>query len=246
MVTAVKKTQIYIEEKLKHGKPLHFTLIDPQTLKKKEDIEKCINFKTDAFMLGGSIQINQEYAKSIVETIKSIDDTIPIIGFPGNVDGVFDYMDAVFFMSLLNSTNPYWITGAQAISAFDIKTKKMETLSLAYLIIEPGETVGFIGDAKPIPRKKSEIACSYALAAQYMGFKYVYLEAGSGAEKSIPPQMISMVKKIIDIPLIIGGGIKTPESAREKALAGADIIVTGNVFDDDPNLLKDIIKAVKE
>ena len=149
-------------------------------------------------------------------------------------------------MSLLNSTNPYWITGAQAISAFDIKTKKIETLSMAYIIIEPGETVAFIGDAKPIPRKKPEIACAYALSAQYMGFSLVYFEAGSGADESVPPKMIAMAKKTIDVPLIVGGGIRTPEAAKEKVLAGADIIVTGNIVEDNINRLKDIISVIKE
>ncbi|MCK5040331.1 MAG: geranylgeranylglyceryl/heptaprenylglyceryl phosphate synthase [Candidatus Aenigmarchaeota archaeon] len=240
------RTEVYITEKLKQGKPLHFTLLDPETLNTKEEIKKCIDFKTDAFMLGGSLKINEEYAKNMVKAIKSIDRNLPVISFPGNTNGVFDCVDAVFFMSLLNSTNPYWITGAQAISAFDIKTKKIETLSMAYIIIEPGETVAFIGDAKPIPRKKPEIACAYALSAQYMGFSLVYFEAGSGADESVPPKMIAMAKKTIDVPLIVGGGIRTPEAAKEKVLAGADIIVTGNIVEDNINRLKDIISVIKE
>ncbi|RLG13567.1 MAG: geranylgeranylglyceryl/heptaprenylglyceryl phosphate synthase [Candidatus Nanohalarchaeota archaeon] len=242
----INKIEEHIRRGLRKGKPLHFTLLDPETLNTREEIEKCINYGTDAFMLGGSLRINDEYAKNIVKAIKSVKQSMPVISFPGNVNGVFNYADAVFFMSLLNSTNPYWITGAQAISAFDIKAKKIEAISLAYIIIEPGETVAFIGDAKPIPRKKEEIACAYALSAQYMGFKFVYFEAGSGAEESVPSKMISMAKKTINIPLIVGGGIRTPQAAREKALAGADIIVTGNIVEDNIGILEDIIKAIKE
>ena len=240
------KTEEYIRELLCKGKPLHFTLLDPETINTREAIKKCINYGTDAFMLGGSLRINDKYARNTVNEIKSINQNIPIISFPGNINGVFNHVDAVFFMSLLNSTNPYWITGAQAISSFDIMAKKMETISLAYIIIEPGETVSFIGDAKPIPRKKEEIACAYALSAQYMGFKFVYFEAGSGAEKSVPSKMIAMTKKTINLPLIVGGGIRTPQDAKEKALAGADIIVTGNIIEDNIEILKNIIKAIKE
>ena len=132
---------------------------------------------------------------------------------------------------LLNSDNPLFISGIQALGAPLIKRYNLETLPLGYIIIDSGSTAAYIGQARALPRDKPEIAASFALAAQYLGMRFVYLEAGSGAKNPVPYEMISYVKDVIDIPLIVGGGIKTGEVAQNIVKSGADVIVTGTIIE---------------
>lgn len=221
----------YLKEKLEKQK-LHLTLIDPEEQTAEDAVEIAKNAAiggTDGIMLGGSTTDFVELdltAKALQEAVD-----IPIILFPGNTSGVSKYADAIFFMSLLNSTNPYWIVGAQALGAPMIKKMGIETISMGYLVVEPGGTVGWVGDAKLVPRNKSDIAVAYALAAEFWGMKLFYLEAGSGADQSIPEEMIAKVKNYTDLILVVGGGIKDGKTARRIVEAGADIIVTGTVVE---------------
>ncbi|AXV38603.1 MAG: geranylgeranylglyceryl/heptaprenylglyceryl phosphate synthase [Methanobacterium sp. BRmetb2] len=229
---------------------LHLTLIDPDEQDPETALkiaQEAIKGGTDGIMLGGSIA----EAADLDATAKILQETIgvPIILFPGNTSGVSKYADAMFFMSLLNSTNPYWIIGAQALAAPNIKKIGIETLSMGYLVIEPGGTVGWVGDAKLIPRKKADIAVAYAMAAELMGMKLLYLEAGSGAVEHVPVDMIAKVKKLTDMILIVGGGIRTKEDAQRVSAAGADIIVTGTVVENTSDVehkIKDIISGIKD
>ncbi len=142
-----------------------------------------------------------EVLDGVVKAIKE-SSSLPTILFPGSHGGISKYADAIFFMSLLNSRNPpFFITGSQALGAFTVKRYGIEPIPMAYLVVEPGETVGWVGDAKPIPRHKPKIAAAYALAGQYLGMRLVYLEAGSGGEGAgSPPEMISLVRRVIDVP----------------------------------------------
>lgn len=222
----------YILDKLKNEK-LHFVLLDPDDVSPElaaEISEMAEEIGVDAIMVGGSTGAEGDVLDGVVRAIKE-SSGLPVILFPGSHGGISKYADAIFFMSLLNSTNPFFITGAQALGAFQVKRYGIEPIPMAYLIIEPGETVGWVGDAKPIPRHKPKIAAAYALAGQYLGMRFVYLEAGSGAREPVPPEMIGLVKKVIDVPLIVGGGIRTAEQARKAVGAGADIIVTGTAIE---------------
>ncbi|RLF96701.1 geranylgeranylglyceryl/heptaprenylglyceryl phosphate synthase, partial [Thermococci archaeon] len=184
-----------------------------------------------------------EELDSLIKSIKKFT-TVPVIIFPGGVGGISRYADAIFFMSLLNSRNPYFITKAQALGAFQVKLSRLETLPMGYLIIEPGETAGFIGEADLLLRRKPKIAAAYALAAQFMGMRFVYLEAGSGASEPVPLKMINYVKKAVDIPVIVGGGIRDEKKAAEISKT-ADIIVTGTIAEENFEKLSEIVKAVK-
>ncbi|AIU70758.1 geranylgeranylglyceryl phosphate synthase [Thermococcus eurythermalis] len=228
----IGKVERYIHEKLKNEK-LHFVLLDPDdvppgTAGKIAEMSEEIG--VDAIMVGGSTGAEGEVLDGVVKAIKE-SSGLPVILFPGSHGGISKYADAIFFMSLLNSRNPFFITGSQALGAFTVKRYGIEPIPMAYLIIEPGETVGWVGDAKPIPRHKPKIAAAYALAGQYLGMRLVYLEAGSGAPQPVPPEMIALVKRVIDVPLIVGGGIRTKEQARQAVEAGADIIVTGTAIE---------------
>ena len=230
----------YLNETLKEHK-LHFTLIDPDEQTPQEAVEiakQAKKARSDAILVGGSIT-DQEDLNITVKSIKEEVD-LPVILFPGNISGVSKYADALLFMSLLNSTNPYWITGAQALYAPSIKKMGIETIPMGYLIIEPGGTVGWVGDSKPIPRKKSDLAVAYALAAEFLGMRVIYLEAGSGADSHIPVDFIMKVKKLTNLMVIVGGGIKTAQDALEVKEAGADIIITGTVVEETDDTYKKI------
>jgi phosphoglycerol geranylgeranyltransferase len=212
---------------------VHLTLIDPdphkQTPKDAAHIAKLAEQAgSNGIMVGGSTAfgIIDETLKLIKQEVK-----IPVILFPGNISGLSRFADAVFFMSLLNSRNTYWIVDVQTLGARYIKEFNLESIAMAYLIVDPGGTAGYVGDARLIPRHKPEIALGYALAAQYMGFSFVYLEAGSGADNAVPLPMVKTVAKYIDIPLAVGGGITTAEEAAAVAAAGADIIVQGTIVE---------------
>jgi phosphoglycerol geranylgeranyltransferase len=222
----------YLEEKISE-RAVHLTLLDPDKQSPKCAGEIALSaYKggTDGIMIGGSVGINQKNLDNTAREIKKAVD-IPLILFPGDVTGISKYADAIFFMSLLNSRNPYYITGAQAIGAPLVKKVGIEAIPMGYVVVEPGGTAGRIGEAKLVPRNKPKVAVNYALAAQYLGMRLVYLEAGSGAEKHVPEKMISAVKGAIDIPLIVGGGIRTGKAASAVVKAGADIIVTGTVVE---------------
>jgi phosphoglycerol geranylgeranyltransferase len=243
----------YITEKLQNEGACHFSLLDPDPLKMTTDIvvelaKLAEAGGTDAIMIGGSTIFGV-----IDESVKAISDAvdIPTILFPGNITGVSKYADAMFFMSLLNSTNPYWIIGAQALGAAGVKMSEIETIPMAYLLVAPGKTAAWVGDAKVFPRDKPKIPLMYAMAAELLGFKLVYLEAGSGAEGGgVPTEMISTVSQFIDIPVITGGGFNTAEDVVRGVEAGASIVVQGTYLEnhliaDKGEGLKKIVKALK-
>ncbi len=226
---------------------IHLTLLDPEKLNKKSavKISKIVESAgSSGIMIGGSTSTSVYHLDNIVKAVKN-GVGIPVILFPNDVTGISQYADAVFFMSLLNSSNPYYITGAQALGAPLVKRYGLEAIPLGYLIV--GENISaasFIGQARPIPYEKPELAAIYALAAQYLGMHFVYLEAGSGAEKPVPPEMIRGVKRMSDIPVIVGGGIRSPKAANSAVKAGADIIVTGTLVERSSREIMKVIKAI--
>jgi phosphoglycerol geranylgeranyltransferase len=239
----------YILKGAKKGK-MHFSLIDPDPMKFNSETvgELCSQLQrygTSAIMVGGSTNVRQKFLDDLVRGIKK-GCSLPVILFPGGTNGITRHADAIFFMSLLNSRDPLWITGMQADGAVPVREAEIEPISMAYLLIEPGMKAGEVGKADLILRNDAARAAQYALAAQYMGMSLVYLEAGSGADKPVSAEMISRVKKNIEIPLIVGGGIRTPVAAETALSAGADIIVTGTLIEDDSTKVKDIIDVARK
>ena len=247
------KVWSYITKKLSKEGALHFSLIDPDPFEitpegAAELASLAEKAGSDAIMIGGSTAFG-----IIDSTVKLISDSveIPTILFPGNISGVSEYADAIFFMSLLNSTNPYFIIGAQALAAANVKLKGIEPISMAYLLVHPGKTAAWVGEAKVFPRDKPKLPLAYAMAAELLGFKLVYLEAGSGAEGGgVPLEMISTISQYIDIPVITGGGFNDVKSVVGAVEAGASIVVQGTYLEktlpkDKGAGLKEIIKALK-
>ena len=244
----MSRVENYINDELKKHKKICFALLDSENF---EDIlgvaKKVESLGASAILVGGSSAIDQLDLDKLVISIKSII-SIPVILFPGNVTGVSPNADAILFTSLLNSEDPYFISGAQALGALLVKKYNIEPLPTGYIIIGDNTTAWFIGRAKGIPFEKPNIAVMYSLAAQYLGMRFVYLEAGSGAKTNVSAEMISNVRKYYDGLLIVGGGIKNSSIAKELADAGADILVVGTLLERDPEWEKkfsDIILAIR-
>ncbi len=235
-------------ERRKRGR-LHMTLLDPDKQSAKEAgriAAEAVRSGTDAVMIGGSTGVTQEKVDASILAIKEAA-KVPTILFPASAANLSRHADALYFMSLLNSRDPRLIVGEQRRAAPLVKRWGLETIPMAYLVVEPGMRAGEVGRADPIPRGEPETAVGYALAAQMLGMKLVYLEAGSGAPEPVPSPMIRAVHEALDIPLVVGGGIRSPEAAGAVARAGADIVVTGTVVEraKDGEVLRRIIESVK-
>jgi phosphoglycerol geranylgeranyltransferase len=245
---AVGKVEQYLRDEIKKRRTICLPLVDSENSTDAASIAKKVEeMGASAILVGGSSAIDQlELAKVVTEIKARI--KIPVILFPGNVTGVSPKADAILFSSLLNSENPYFITGAQALGAPAVKKYGIEPLPTAYVIVGEGTAAWFIGRARGIPFHKPNLAVMYSLAAQYMGMRFVYLEAGSGASQNVPPEMVAAVRKHYEGTLIIGGGIRTPEIAGQIAKTGADIIVIGTMIEKDGNWqekFSSIVKAIR-
>ncbi len=227
----IGNTETLIVENIKENGTLCFPLIDSQNQINMCSIaSKLESLGAAGMLVGGSSVSDQIELSSMVSLLKSVV-KIPVILFPGNVTGVVPGADAILFSSLLNSENPYYITGAQAQGALIINKYNLEAIPTAYLIIGQGSTAWFIGQTRSIPFDKPGIAIMYALAAQYMGMRFLYLEAGSGSSAYVCPEMITRVREHFDGVLIVGGGITDAETATKLAHAGADILVVGTLIE---------------
>ena len=237
-----------ILQKLREGK-VHMTLIDPAAQKPEEAGERAFEATlagTDAVMVGGSTGVTPEAADETCLQIKERT-RLPLILFPGGAAALSRHADALYFMSLLNSRNVRYLVGEQRRATLLVKKWGLETIPMGYIIVAPGMRAAEVGEADVVSREVPREAVEYALAAEYFGMRLVYLEAGSGAPAPVPTAVITAVKEHLAIPLVVGGGIRTPEAARAVAEAGADIVVTGTVMEEtrDPALLARIVEAVK-
>jgi putative glycerol-1-phosphate prenyltransferase len=227
----------------------YFVLIDPDKIaadKLPSFVEQAAEAGADAFLIGGSLIVDDSFERSI-KTIKQ-HTNVPAVIFPGGLMQISKEADALLFLSIISGRNPEHLIGSQVLAAPIVKKIGLEAISTAYMLIESGETTSaeFMSNTRPLPRHKPDIAVAHALAAEILGFKLIYLEAGSGAEQSVPEEMIGAVAKYCSVPLIVGGGLKTPEDARKKVLAGAKFIVTGTVLEKNgsSNLIKEFAAAI--
>ena len=242
----VGKVESYLLDKIARNGAIHLSLIDPQNISPDKACELATNLQkigTSAIMVGGSTVVSQRELDDIIKSIKN-NSSLPIILFPNGVAGISEYADAIFFSSLMNSINPYYITGAQALGAPLVKRYDLEVLPMAYLIVGSSTgAAGFVGQALPIPSDKPELGSMYALAAEYLGMRFVYLEAGSGSKVPVSSDMISLVRNSVGIKVIVGGGIKTTQHAQEIVEAGADMLITGTLIEESS--IKNTEKLIK-
>lgn len=248
------KIEEYLHASRRKKSALIFVLIDSEVSKIGESAKLAKSVEkigASAVLVGGSSATDQIEMAQVVKTLKkSI--KIPIILFPGNVTGVVPQADAILFSSLLNSENPYYITQAQALGAPNVLKFGLEPLPTAYIIIGEGTTAWFVGAVRAIPFDKANIAAAYSLAAQFLGMRFVYLEAGSGAKQSVRPEMVRAVRKLFKGFLIVGGGIRDVNTAKEIVAAGADALVIGTMLEKEGDSLKKLaeiansIKSIKK
>lgn len=224
-------------------------LLDPDKFsseKLRKSAYKAEESGARAVLIGGSYIGNNDFDETIQSVKEAID--IPLIIFPGSCDQVSKYADAILYISLISGRNPNYLIGEQVKAAPLIKKFELEAISTGYILVESGKVtaIEFVSDTKPIPRDQIGIAIAHAMAAEILGMKMVYLEAGSGAKNTIPEGMVYAVSKNIDIPLIVGGGIRTPDEARKITEAGADFIVIGNILEETGkgDLLSEMVSAI--
>lgn len=226
--------------------PVCAALIDPEDFEADaaaQTAERAIRAGVGLILVGGSTLANQSKLDDVVKAVKRVtrrvttsraaSQRVPVVLFPGNISGVSRYADAILFSSLLNSTNPYFIVGAQALGAAEVYKAGIESIPMGYLVYGRESATSFIGQVNSIPTSKPELSMLYALAARYLGMRTLYLEGGSGTSEPVPSDVIRAVRKVYDGVLIIGGGITTAETAVKAAESGADIVVVGNMLQSD-------------
>ncbi len=220
------------------------------------DPEKCIGKHLEKILLelkrkqphfifiGGSTKNHS--TEDVFEALREVD--VPKLIFPGDVSQFSDKADALLLLSLLSGNNPDYLIGQQKREALKIKQSEVEVIPTAYLLIDGGKksSVEYVSQTKPIDRTNIKEAVSVAVAGELLGMKMVYLEAGSGALLPVEAEMISTVKKHLDIPLIVGGGIRTEEALKKAYRSGADIVVVGNLFETDSEKIVSFISLVEK
>ena len=216
----------------------YLILLDPDKLSYSKIIpfiRHCEKSGVDGFLIGGSLMISGDL-NTFIETIK-VETSLPLIIFPGSVNQISPLADAILFLSVISGRNAEHLIGKHVTASPLIKRAKVEPISTGYILVESGVTTTavYMSGSLPIPKNKPEIASATALAGEYLGMKLIYLEAGSGADNPVPDEMVRKVSKQCSIPIIVGGGIRDAHTAGQKVKNGANIIVTGNFFEDENN-----------
>lgn len=236
-----------IRQAKRNGDKKFGILIDPDKMRLNsfdDVLLQATKYKVDYFLIGGSL-IVQNMLDEVLATVKQ-KCNIPLILFPGNSFQLSHQADGILFLSLISGRNADLLIGQHVITAPFLKQSPLEVMSTGYMLIDGGTptTVSYMSNTNPIPAKKDDIALCTAIAGELLGLKMIYLEAGSGARNPVSSKMIRTVSGGIQIPLIVGGGIRTPEKARENAAAGADLIIIGNAIEDNPNLIGEMSDAI--
>lgn len=236
-----------VQNRLRRSKPGVLALFDPDRIPAAH-IKKLTEFVCEqdvaAILVGSSLLISHNF-DGFVATVKRNADK-PIILFPGCAHQISSHADAIFFLSLLSGRNPEFLIGEHVKAVFLIKEYNLEVIPVGYILIKSGgfTAVEYMSNTRAIPRLKPEIAVAHALAGKYLGMSHIYLEAGSGGSKPVPRNTVRHVKKAIDIPLIVGGGIRTARDAKGIFEAGADFIVLGSIIEKSPKQFKEIMRSL--
>ena len=242
----MNRTDKYIQQKISKGERMFAWLIDPDKVPVegiKDQLVLAQKSDIDFVFLGGSLLVKDQvdgYIDLIRRYLKQ-----PIILFPGGVNQVNGRADGILLLSLISGRNPDFLIGRHVEVASILKQTGLDILPTGYILVESGQqtTASYISNTSPVPHHKNDIAVSTALAGELLGLKYIFLDGGSGAKMPVDAKMIKDVKKHISIPLIVGGGIKTPEKLAEAYQSGADIVVVGNVIEEDPDQLLKLSKV---
>lgn len=232
-----------IKEKAIAGKKQLAVLIDPDKHQVSDFAvlaQKLSKYSIDYFFIGGSL-LSKDLLEECLLAFKT-HTSQPLIIFPGSVMQVNSNADAILFVSLISGRNADLLIGKHVESVPYILESGIEPISTAYILVDGGSmtTAQYISNTFPIPSNKPEIAALTAKAGEMLGMKLIYLDAGSGAKNSVPLEMIKKVKKIIQQPLMVGGGIRSKEEAKAKLHAGADLLVVGTALENDLNFIEEL------
>jgi phosphoglycerol geranylgeranyltransferase len=228
------RVEEYLHQHLTKG-PVHFTLIDPDKMpgaKAAKIARGAVDLGSDVILLGGSTGISREVMGATAAAVKA-EVEAPVVIFPEGAASLTPTADAVLFMSLLNSRNLDLVIRTHARAAPVVREMGLEAIPLGYLVVAPGMRVGEVGQVDVVARNDVEGAAGYALAAELLGMRFVYLEAGSGAPAPVPAPMVQAVRSVLTIPLVVGGGIRTGPDARALLDAGAQLLVTGTITEEE-------------
>ncbi len=234
---------IYHKIKDNGGRKQFAVLIDPDKYSEKniiQTVKVADDSGVDYIFVGGSLVIN-DYLDVCIKQIRE-HFSRPVILFPGSTMQINRHADAILFLSLISGRNPDVLIGKHIIAAPYIRASSLEVIPTGYILIESGSSTmaSYISHTMPIPYDKDDIAVCTAMAGEMLGLKIIYMDGGSGAKRAISPGMITRVRQNISVPLIIGGGLRTPEAAREACEAGADLIVVGNAIEDNHQMIRKI------
>ena len=226
----------------------YLPLLDPDRLsldELKARAEACAEVGADAILVGTSLMLSTSRNAALFERLKQSVD-IPVISFPGDASQVVSTADALLFLAMISGRNPELLIGQHVRAAPLLKEYGIEVIPTGYMLIESGTLTSaeFMSSTRPMPRAKRDIAMAHALAAEYLGMKLIYMDTGSGAGDSVSGQLITAVVDYISLPVIVGGGIRDPETVREKVDAGASFVVTGTAVEADPSRLRELSDAV--
>jgi len=228
------RVERYLAEQLAGG-PIHLTLIDPEKSPGERAAavaRAAVDAGSHAILLGGSTGITRASMGAAAAAVKRAVN-VPAIIFPEGPGSLAPEADAILFMSLLNSRNLDLVIRAHARSAPAVRAMHLEPIPMGYLVIEPGMRVGEVGAVDVVARTDLVGAAGYALAAELLGMRMVYLEAGSGAPTPVPTEMVAAVRAAIQVPLVVGGGIRSGQAAAPILAAGANVLVTGSVTEEE-------------
>jgi putative glycerol-1-phosphate prenyltransferase len=233
--------------KKKQGKKALAVLIDPDKVSAtsiNEVVQLSVEAHVDYLFVGGSLVISDHLDECVLRIKQQCN--IPVLLFPGSPSQISKHADALLYLSLISGRNPELLIGQHVISAPFVKKSGLEIISTGYMVIDGGAptTVSYISNATPIPADKADIALCTAMAGEMLGKKLIYMDAGSGAKIAITEKMIHAVAQNIEVPLVVGGGLRDAEKAYLNCKAGADVIVIGNAIEKDPSLIKEITSAV--
>jgi phosphoglycerol geranylgeranyltransferase len=239
-----------LQQRAETGQKSIAVLVDPDKVCRQEDLDYLVHIAAenyvDFFFVGGSLITTNTLGK-VIHGIKS-KCNIPVILFPGSNMHIDFSADAILFLSLISGRNPELLIGQHVVAAPILRNSKLEILPTGYMLVSNDQlsAASYMSNTQPIPADKYSVAASTALAGEMLGLKLMYMDAGSGAQVPISPKMIAAVKRSVKCPLIIGGGINSAEKAAQALDAGADVIVVGNAFEKDPNLLIEVSAKVYE
>jgi putative glycerol-1-phosphate prenyltransferase len=223
-------------------------LIDPDKIRDPGSLIKLVNIavenNVDFFFVGGSL-LTGNNLHHVIELVKS-NSQLPVVLFPGSTMHIDVSADAVLFLSLISGRNPELLIGQQVIAAPILRRSNLEIMPTGYMLINGDNhtTVSYMSNTMPIPADKYSVAVCTAMAGEMLGLKLIYMDAGSGARFPIKPRMIAAVRRSIEVPLIIGGGINSVDKALTSLKAGADMLVVGNGIEENPNLLIEVSEAI--